>query len=168
MTFSVMNDPRIEPLLAALKTQLDTSTMRGICNPSGDTKACVFVAGLDEFSDPEGPEKTDWGRVVIVPTDTLWPTDEVEGWTRKLGFLVRTEFNNLAARGYTPMTGLELAQRESYHRLQRWAPTGLDGVLVAFPMYRSRAPQPIPQRDDERGLRFLSSEYRTEVSGITP
>lgn len=166
MTAAPMNRLLLAGLWPVMKDRLDTATMRSICNTSGASPSpCVYVSGIDDFSEPEGDESEDWGRVVIVPTQTLWPVAEVEGQTRKVGFLIRTEFNNLSAVGYNPFVGLELSQQEGYDRLQRWTPGAIDGVLVAFGLYRNEAPQPIPQRDDDRGLVWLSSSYRLEVSG---
>jgi hypothetical protein len=166
VTASPMNDLLLGEMWSAVRTRLDSATMRGICNPTSDAdKPCVYVAGIDDFEDPEGPEAEDWGRVVVQATDTLWPVAEMEGATRKLGFVVRTEFNNLKAEGYSAFTGLELSQQEAYRLLQRWTPTGFASLLVGFGLYRFRAPQPTPQRDDERGLLLLSSEFRFEAAG---
>jgi hypothetical protein len=167
MTVSPMNDLLIGAFWRAIKTRLDSDTMRAICNPTGTSPSepCVYVAGLDDYSAEEGTRDEDWGRVVVVPVETLWETPDVEGWTSKIAFLVRVEFNRYATVGYQPDVGLELAQAEAYGLLQRWIPQGLSRVLVAFPVYRGRRPQPIPQVDDERDLLFTSSEFRTELAG---
>jgi hypothetical protein len=163
-----MNDLQVWRLWPVLKDRLDSATMRAICNVTGTSPSvpCVYVAGIDSVPEQgDGAKDEDWGRVVVVPTDTLWPIDDVEGWTTKLGFLVRIEFNRMAAPGYKPWIGLERAQAEAYHLLQGWVPTGIAELRVAFRFYRKRRPQPIPQNDDDRDLLFTSSEYRTELSG---
>jgi hypothetical protein len=171
VTYNAMNDLLTEALWAAMIARLDTATMRGILNVTGSAPtdpAPIYLAGRDDFSGNEGDENEDWGRLVLVPTSTLWSRPEGPGMTRPIGFLARSEFNDYTAEGYNPARGLELSQREVYRRLQGWTPTGLDDVLVALPVFRHRAPDPVPVHDQPRGLLLLSSEYRTEVSGLAP
>ncbi|HYC31117.1 MAG TPA: hypothetical protein VEB59_02455 [Gemmatimonadales bacterium] len=166
-----MNDYLLDAFWSAVRDRLDTNApavaggtpMQTILGGAGR----VYVTGLDRIPASGGAEGAAWKRLVIVPTLTLWDEVEVAGETTNLAFLVRVEANDLIATGYQPARGVGLAQREAYRLLAGWLPEGLDDVLVALPLRRHRAPQPVPLRDPDRtSVLFTSAEYRTEVAGV--
>lgn len=160
---TVMNAPLLDAFWTALKTRLDTATMQGILGGAGR----IHVAGVEEIPPREGPENADWGRVVVVPSDALWPRIEVAYEPQHFALLLRAEFNDWKASGYSASRGLGLAQQEAYTLLDAWLPTGVSGVLFVLPLTRRSAPQVAPLRDEDRGLLVTSSQYRAEIVGAS-
>ncbi len=142
-----------------VKPRLDSALMQTILGGAGR----VYVEG-DDYSEPEGAENQPWGRLVIVPATTLWEAVDDPSTVQPLAFLIRTEANNYTGSNYRVGVTLEAAQAEAYNRLNRWTPTGLRHALIAIPFYRWSRPQSLPLWDESRGLWFLSSQWRTQVT----
>lgn len=153
-----MADVRLWQFWNATALHLDTLRMGNLLGGSGRIRKVT-----DEMNPVEDGEEVVWGRVVLVPTQTLWPQPFVEGETRKVAFLVRAECH--APRGEPNFDAgrlLEAVQAEAYTLLQGWTPAPFVNAMVALPVYRQEAPQPLPLWDDTRGLWYTSSQYRTE------
>lgn len=154
------NDLRLDKVWEAVRTRLTTARMGQILY-LGE----IFRA-TQAFESPENAEDRPWGRIVLVPTTTLWNTVDVPGETAKINFLVRIEFNNFGGEGYDPTTDLEQAQEEVWKQLQNWEPTGIDGAFIAFHFYRRTRPQPMPFFDNDQKVWWTSAEYRFEALAV--
>ncbi len=150
---------RIASLWGAIKTQLNTTRMGQI---NGGMNRIYYLT--DDFGSPEGPETMAWSRVVVVPAVRAWAEIDTPGEIRTVGFLIRSEANDVRLAGYDVGTMLEASQDEAYARLHGWKPTGFTRFVVALPFYRWTPPQPVPMWDGERHLWFLSSEFRVDLA----
>lgn len=147
---------------AATKARLNTALMQQILG--GPNR--VYLESED-YSRPEGVEGGEWGRVVIVPTATLWAdADSSMGPTRNLAFMVRAELSNYTKPGYDHTIPLDAAQDEAENQLVGWWPIGLTRISVVLPIYLFAARQPMPLWDEDRGLYFTSAQFRTEVNKV--
>lgn len=145
----------------AVKAQLNTALMQQILNGGK-----VYLQGED-YSTPEGPEGSLWGRVVVVPAQTAWPNTEADmGPTREVPFLVRAEFSDFTRPGYDVQVSLDAAQDEAENQLIGWVPTGLPRITVVVPIYLQNSREVYPFWDDDRGLHFNSAQFRTEVAKV--
>lgn len=144
-----------------LKTRLASSHMLALLGGGG-----IYVVG-DDFSQPEGAETDAWGRLVIVPTATLWETPHAPNRTRGVGFLVRGEVHSPGRQTqYNAARALDAIQLEANARLQGYVPPldSMERMMVALPIYMHTEPQPVPLWDAARGLSYTSAEYRTETA----
>jgi hypothetical protein len=157
-------DIRTAGLWRAIQQRVNTQAMRVILGSSA--AAPRIHLAYDDYLAQEGPEGAAWGRLVIVPTQTLWQSPrEQPGQRRAIGWLVRIDYNPVHQPGYDVNVPLQAAQAEAYAQLQDWVPTTpVTGATVAFPFYRATPPQDIPLWDEPRGLWYNSAEYHTEVS----
>lgn len=156
-------DIRTAALWRMVLARLDTDQMQAIL---GSTPAAPRLhLASDDFLAQEGPEGAAWGRLVLVPTQTLWPTTPEEpGGRRHVGFLVRVDYNAIQQLGYDVNVPLQAAHAEAYAQLQDWVPTTMPtGAKVVFPFYRATPPQGIPMWDSANGLWYMSAEYDTEL-----
>lgn len=161
-----MSDIRYDAFWAAVKARLSTSRMNRVLYGTRTGGGSRVYRNTDDYEEPEGNESAPWGRVVIIPATTLWHPQDVPGETRKTAFVVRAEFNNYRALNYEATADLEAAQEEVYNLLEEWLPTSLNGVFVAFNIYRQSAPQAMPFYDDLRGVWWSSAEYRFEAARL--
>lgn len=146
----------------AVKTRLNTATMQAVLGGANR----VYLESED-YSKPEGVEGGEWGRVVIVPTATLWAdADSSMGPTRNLAFMVRAELSNFTKLGYDHTIPLDAAQDEAENQLIGWCPGGLTRIVILLPLYLQANRQPLPLWDDDRGLYFTSAQFRTEVTKV--
>jgi hypothetical protein len=146
-----------------LKTRLSTERMGRLARGAGR------VHVVDENYPEDGYGETEvWGRLIIVPTLTIWVTPSVPNETRKVGFLIRTDAHAPRTEaGFRASRMLEAMQAEARSLLQSHLPPApFEHIKIVMPIYQWTAPQPLPLWDDEDGLYFLSSEYRTE--GVNP
>jgi hypothetical protein len=121
----------------------------------------------DDFDRPEDSRDTvPWGRLVIVPSDTLWPVPDVPGQTKTVSWLLRTEFNDFEATNYSLDVSMDAALSLADTLMVGWLPTGLAQVLVAVPVYRYSSPRSLPLWNEAGGVWWKSVEYRTEVSPL--
>lgn len=153
--------PRLANFWDAMKTRLNSARMQQILEGSNH----IYRADED-YSQPPGTKTLSerWGRLVIIPPTNLWEDIAIPGETRRVNWFIRTEVNSIRQAGYNIGKQLEAAQDEAHVQLDGWSPTGLAGVNVIFEVYRWTDPQPLPLWDPDRGLFFLSSEYRCEVA----
>lgn len=153
-------DIRTGSLWRAVATRVNSAQMQTVL---GSANRVHIVT--DEFQASEGIGGQAWGRVVVVPTQSLWQQNtEVPGGARVSGCLIRTEFNRVEQPGYDVNIALQAAQAEAYRQLQGWVPLSGDiGVVIVMPFYRNTPPQEMPMWDTGRGMWYTSSEYRTEV-----
>jgi len=146
----------------AVKAQLNTALMQSILGGP----ARVYLES-DDYSQPEGVEGGEWGRLVIVPTATLWAdADSSMGPTRNLAFMVRVELSNFTQVGYDHTIPLDAAQDEAENQLVGWVPVGFTRINVVLPIYLQANRQPLPLWDEDRGLYFTSAQFRTEVTKV--
>lgn len=118
----------------------------------------------DDYSDPEGLARQDWGRLVIAPADTLWPeASNAPNETRQVSCLVRAEVNKPAPT-YNPAFKLEAIQAEVFVLLRGWCPAPFTHVMVALPFYQWMPPQLVPQWDPDRKVWWTSSHWRAEIA----
>lgn len=145
----------------ALKVLLSTPRMARLA--LGPNR--VHIAD-ENYPEAEGSEAEVWGRLVIVPTDTLWSVPTAPNETRKVGFLIRTDAHAPKnEQGFRAARMLEAMHAEARALLQGWIPPGpFEHVRIVFPIYQWTSPQPLPLWDDEDGLYYLSAEYRTEAA----
>jgi hypothetical protein len=121
----------------------------------------------DDFSKPEDARDTvPWGRVVVVPSDTLWPQPDFPGQTKTASWLTRVEFNDFSAANYSVDVSMDAALAAVDALLVGWLPTGFTHVLVAMPVYRYNSPRSLAQWNETDGVWWKSTEYRTEVSPL--
>lgn len=120
-----------------------------------------------------GPEGAPWARVIVVPVINAVGTvagagqPDTPGEIASVPFLVRVDVNapdTLA--DYDPQATIEAVHDAVYAALVGWAPT-VEGVRVAYPIWREAAPPPAPLLLDEdaSGVVFGSAVYR---AGLVP
>lgn len=152
---------RLAPFWAAVKAQLSTARMDAILGGAGR----VYLV-TDDYAAPEGAESSAWGRVVVVPTMTLWPEAEGgETYRWPVGWLVRAEAHDPGGR-YDPNVALEAAQDEAAQRLHGWLPGAFSAAMIAEPVQRWSRPQPLPLWDATRGLWYNSAGFRTQAAPV--
>jgi hypothetical protein len=148
-----------DALVARLRANATLTTLLGGANR-------VYKV-TDDFSEPEDSTDTrPWGRVVVVPSNTLWPSPDVAGQTKTVSWLMRVEFNDFAASGYSVDVSMDAALAAVDSLLVGWLPTGFSHVLVALPVFRFTSPRALAEWDETRGVWWKSIEYRTEVSPL--
>ena len=123
----------------------------------------VYKEGTD-YSLPEGAETAVWGRLVIVPTQNLWPDAVGIGPTRTLPFLTRAEVHSNNDVGYNAQKTLDAIQDECVVQLEGFVVPRQVYVMGATPLWLARPPQALPLWDDARGLYWTSAEWRCEVT----
>lgn len=146
------------PLWELLRTRLNasTETMQIL---HGGKNYLVW----EDWSAPEADPGTHWGRQIIKPAETLWPSVETDSAYRGASWLLVSEmwwWRN----GYNPLLSLERLQQIAYSLWSRYTPGAAGGTLVRMPIWRHRAPHPTPQWDEDRRIWWISSEWRTEVT----
>lgn len=156
-----------EPFWMDLQTRLTTpETLEILQDGRPDLHPLGRVyRGTEDYSKAVGDANRKWGRQVIVPTATLWPSTETEPGWRGVGWLVRSEMN--APPGTNPGLGLGRLQQIAFGVSVGWAPkNAARGYMTVRPVWRERGPQSMPEWDVERELWWLSSEYRVEITRI--
>lgn len=144
----------------AVKVQLNTVLMQQLLG--GPSR--VYLEAED-YSQPEGPEGTEWHRLVIVPSSTLWaPADSDMGPTRSLAFMTRAEGSDFKRPGYDYTITLDAIQDEVENKLVGWSPPGLTRIVMVLPIYLFAGRQALPLWDEDRGLHFNSAQYRLEYN----
>lgn len=143
----------------AVKVRLNSALMQQLL---GSGK--IYLESED-YSAPEGPEGTQWHRLVIVPSATLWAAaDSDMGPTRSLAFMTRAEGSNFQKAGYDYTIPLDAIQDEVENLLIGWTPVGMTRIYAILPIYLFAGRQPLPLWDEGRGLHFNSAQYRTEIN----
>lgn len=123
----------------------------------------IYLEGTD-YSRPESDLAKPWGRLVIVPTQNLWPDEPGSGPTRTLAFLTRAEFNAITDPGFNVQKSLDAIQDECVIQLDGHVLPAMQYAQTALPLWMNRPPQPLPLWDETRGLYFTSAEWRGEVA----
>lgn len=143
----------------AIKAQLNSPLMQQLLGPGK-----IYLESED-YSAPEDAEGTQWHRLVIVPSATLWAAANSDmGPTRDVAFMVRAEGSDFKKAGYDYTISLDAIQDEAERLLIGWCPAGLTRIKVVLPIYLFAGRQPLPLWDDDRGLHFNSAQFRTEIS----
>ena len=156
---------KLGPFFEAVRGRAETTEAKNIMSaPSKGTPGKVYL-GWEDYGTPEGDSQEPWGREIIKPGETMWPSREIDSAYRGVNFLVVTEMNAFLGQGYNPADDLERLQQIAYEQLQDYAPdlSAFD-LLVRRAIYRERGPQAMPEYDQDRELWWLSSEFRTEVT----
>jgi hypothetical protein len=161
--------PDTAELWPAMQARLNTVALAAVLR--GPSR--VYVEGAQA---PAGLENDrDWGSVAIVPTRSLWNPPARPGESRGVGFLLRAEFNNLVAPGYTPDVSIGAAHRVIMKRIQGWVPAPVNGAGVeqtpadfrhirpATDVQIASYAQPRALWDDDRGMWYSSAEYRVSI-----
>lgn len=125
----------------------------------------VYLEGED-YSQPEGAEGGQWGRVVLVPTSSPFPAAPTNEELLSLGMLVRSEVSNFQNVNYMPQVALEAQQWELYTQLQGWLPPATTFLKPASAFRLVRPWQELPMWDQVRGLYFISSVYQIMVTHV--
>ena len=151
--------------LAAVKARL--AGLDRIRRLLGDPSAVLPTERVylvdDDYEAPEGTESAPWGRIVILPATIPWEVVEDPGGLKRIQYLVRVEFNDFKATGYSVRASLEETHMEVHGLLHNWVPTGLASMTIAIPTYRYSRPSAMLW-DATRNLWFQSAEYRTEAA----
>lgn len=128
----------------------------------------VYRATEEEVGTPVAGSTVPWGRLVLVPTQTMWPEEEIASAYRRVGFLVRAEMNDFRPAPpatYDVARPLERLQQIAFEQLAGWLPAPATvGVVLRQALYRGRAPQGMPEWDGDREMWWISSEWRCEAS----
>lgn len=155
-------DLRPDPFWRALKNRVNSARMNVIL---GGPR--VYLPG-DDIPDREDVEGAPWGRVIVLPSLSLWDLPEMPNYTRAIGWTMKVEFADFRAAGYNVGTSAAAAHEELWSVLDNWSPgivgTSPNRVLVAMPVYRYSAPDPVPLLDDAAGIWVMSAVYRTELA----
>lgn len=156
---------RTQELWPVIVKQINTARMATILGAANR----VYRAPPNDFSTPEAAEGTAWGRVVVLPTTTLWTVEGSPDLPRVVAFNVRVEAAALQREDFDPTVLLEAAQVEVLKQLHGFS-TELcaDGepfryMVMAEPIYRHTNPTD-PMMDDERGVWMSAAQYRTRIS----
>lgn len=161
MSFSNLHaPPEISPFWDAVKTRLDTATLQALTRGAGR----VYREG--EYVEPPASDSALWGRLVIVPVQTLWSVAWLPGSPTSVAFLLRADWNAVRQPGYQPAIEMEAAQRASFERLQHWDAGVLATCQVAFPVYLHRSWQAAPLWDRDTNTLYLSAEYRCQLASV--
>lgn len=152
---------RITELWDAIKAQLDDDTLSAILG--GDDR--VYVPSDNPIDDNarEGPPGEPWGRVIMLPRSTLWPSFDEPNDTRNLAWLISVQFNDFRASGYDVNVSVDAAHERVYRLLDGFAPE-LERLQVFVPLWRHGQPPPSPVYDAQRRLWLSNTEWRTEVA----
>lgn len=152
--------PVTQDLWPVLRDRIATAAMGTILGGTGR----VHVEG--DYSGAPAGEVERWGRAVVVPVLPVGGIRFEEGLPVRLRFLVRTDFNDVAASGYNPSRSAELAQREAARQLANWEPVLVSTQIMALsPVILDEMWQPRVLYDpDVTGTVFLSSSYLVDVA----
>jgi hypothetical protein len=150
--------PRLEEIWEQVKLRLDTARMQSFTRG-----AKRIYLESDDYAAPESGIDLAWGRAIIVPTQTAWPTTEAPGQMIPVAFLVRGEVNDFKDPGFHKGKVLSGIQDETYAQLYGWTPSSSQ-ALVVLQIFLFRPPQPLPLWEEGRGVWFTSAEYRCWVS----
>lgn len=154
---------RLEPFWEALKARLSTNRMAAILGGPGR----VYLV-TDQYPAQEGSLDRAWGRVVIVPTNTLWPEGASAAELRwPLGWLVRADIHDPGG-GYPFLRALEAAQDEAVSQLQGWTPPPFANAMIAEDISRWKRHEPLPLWDEARKVWYNSAGYRTRAAPAPP
>lgn len=150
---------RLATFWNTLKSRLSTQEILNILNGGKVYKA------TDDFSHDEREDNQPWGRLVIVPATTLWPTSDVSAGYRGFNFLIRAEMRVPNSTANDPLQPLEGLQSRVYELLEGWMPTPAQvGVVLRQAVTRYGPTEPMPDWDDERDMWLVRSEWRCEAS----
>lgn len=114
-----------------------------------------------------GAEGEPWARVILVPIVLATASvvgaghQDVAGDIQEVPFLVRVDVNDPGGDAFYAQDTIEAVHDAAHAALVGWAPT-VDGVRVAFPIWRNTLPpgQPLELDEQEQGVVFGSAEYR--------
>ena len=150
---------RYRQLWNVVKVHVNTAVLQSIL-----VTGKVYLEG-ENYSQPEGPEGGQWGRVVLVPTSSPFPAASQEAFL-SLGVLVRSETSNFENVNYAPQVALEAQQWALYTQLQGWLPPATTFLQPASAFRLVRPWQELPLWDQVRGLYFMSSVYQIMVTHV--
>lgn len=157
MAFSNLHAPPVTSAFwAALVAHVDTVAVQALTRGAGR----VYLEG--DYDEP--PAERYWGRLVIVPIETLWPVVWLPGSPVSVPFLVRADWPATREPGYDTSREMQAVHRLVFEQLQGWAPAGLDGVQVAMPVYLHRRWQDRARYTEDDGTLYLSAEYRCQLA----
>jgi hypothetical protein len=150
----------LSPFWTALVARLSTPTILRLLNGG------KVYRGTDDYSRDERSDSGPWGRLVVLPIDTLWPATLPEPDRVGLAWLVRSE-----VRAPTPLGSYDVAgtvgrlQQLLWEQQRGWAPAPADvGVVLTTPIWAQRPPQRMPEYESGRRMWWSSSEWRAEGS----
>lgn len=123
----------------------------------------VYLEG-DDYTTPDGPEDKIWGRLILVPSQRMWEDQIGTGPTRSISFLTRAEAHPNFVPGTRVDKLLDAIQVEVETLLTGHIVPRMTYMMGALPMWQARPPQPLPLWDEDRGMYFTSSEWRTELA----
>lgn len=113
-------------------------------------------------------ENQQWTRIVVVPIVRGYPVEAMAGESALTPFLIRVDLH--APGGVVPISKGELVHNRVFALLYGWRPVGVPDVAIYHAVYRVTAPEPVPVKDPEGDVSFMSAEYRVllESPDITP
>lgn len=155
-----MRPARFDAFWQWMLLQLATPRMLGLLGGAGR----LYLEGQDYSQPPQATPP--WGRLILVPTQTVWPSSDAKNITEPLAWLVRAEVADFRDPSFSTQKALENVQDEAWNALYLKAPLGIAHLLVVQPFYLQRPGQPLPQWDEGRGLWWSSSEWRCMVMSI--
>lgn len=146
----------------AMRTRIETAEMQEMLGGAG--RVYVPSDGHDDILEVEGGPGEQWGRIIILPRETLWPqTDEPGAW-QNVAFLPSVQFNDFRAPGYDVGLAIARVHQELYARLDNWVPDPQpDDIVVTVPVWRHGSPPVSPIFDQERNLWLSNAEYRCQA-----
>jgi hypothetical protein len=113
---------------------------------------------------PDVPvENVVWGRVVVVPVETLFAVISLGIETRDIRFMVLVEYTMFSAGGLSLPTVMAVAQEKARIALDGWRPV-LDKALLLEPIRLDRPAQAFPLPDQANRMWYTSAEYVCRVS----
>ena len=157
MTFSNLHAPPVtSDFWEAAKARLDSAAMQQLTRAAGR----IYLEG--EYD--SAPTGRYWGRVVLVPVETLWPVVWLPGSPVSVPFLVRTDWPNTQEPGYDTSREMQAAHRIAFELLQGWSPTGMNDVQVAMPVYCHRRWPDRARYEEADNTLYLTAEYRCQLA----
>lgn len=150
---------RLRLFWVTLESRLSTTEILNILN-GGE----VYRA-TDDFSQDERTDAQPWGRLIIIPSTTLWPSSDVSGGYRDFNFSIRAEMRVPDPTHNDPLQPLEGLQSRVFELLEGWLPTPAQvGVVLRQAVTRYSPTEAMPDWDAERSMWLLTSEWRCRAS----
>lgn len=146
----------------AMKTRVDSPLMQEILGGRG--RVYVPSDPPDDVREVEGQPNEPWGRIIMMPRETLWPQTDVPGDWQNVPWLASVQFNDFRAKGYDVGVAVGAAHRELFNRLDGWVPDPQPTqVTILLPVWRNGSPPVFPRHDQGRRLWLSNAEYRTQA-----
>lgn len=165
--------PRLAELEATVAARITTAAMSALCTAG-------IHAGNDGLEKPT--TEPPWVRCVVVLGSALWSTQEQPSRHRVVRMLVRAELEapRRGATAYKVGVELEAVLTEAFSRIVGWKPSAADiqatrhadfqadPVFMSFetPFWRRSRLTEAPEHDPDRGLWFMTDEFRAVVGPV--